>query len=232
VWELASFSQFGKCGLMNSTSIVALFTGWPSLGWPPWRACRPSSSPPAPRLAGASAPASHQHAPPQEKAEAGGCCAGKSTAGWRSPKGDFFPDKAGPLRMRIQPSFRGNGEARRRRYHQPRALFQFRVDSRLRTTPGCNSGIRFSSSPPGPDHRQGTGRPRLRHRPGIPSPPWRTSAIPTAQVGPRRRPQARRAYDLVPAGPNSQPQSGGGMEPRADVSRGRHVEHWLNGEKF
>ena len=184
---------------------------------------------------GASAPASHNTLSAQEKAEGWRLLwDGKSTAGWRSPKGDFFPDKSWVIKDgEFSVVSSGNGEAQAGGDIITRERFSnFELTADFRTTPGCNSGIKIFVQP-NLDPITGQGdRATNGSAIGLEYQVLDDERHPDAKLGRDGDRKLGALYDLVPAGPNKQPNPVGEWNHARIVSRGRHVEHWLNGEKI
>jgi hypothetical protein len=184
---------------------------------------------------GASASGSHNSLTAQEKA--GGwrlLWDGKTTLGWRSARGDYFPDKSWRIQdgeFRVVAS--GNGEAQaggdiitRERYSN------FELTADFKTTPGCNSGIKIFVQPNlDPVTGQG-GRAKTGSAIGLEYQILDDERHPDAKLGRDGDRKLGALYDLIPAGPNKRANPVGQWNHARIVSRGRHVEHWLNGEKI
>jgi hypothetical protein len=150
---------------------------------------------------------------------------GHTTKGWRSARGDAFPAQGWEIEdgeLRVLET--GGAESRAGGDIVTResfAAFDLRVDFRI--TPGANSGIKYYVDP------------RLNQGPG--------SAIGLEYqiLDDARHPDARAGrdgdrtlaslYDLIPASPSKKVNPVGEWNTARIVSDGRHVEHWLNGEK-
>ena len=162
---------------------------------------------------------------------------GKTTAGWRSPKSDAFPEKSWRMAdgvLTVDPGWT-NGEAEaqsggdiitRQRY----ANFELTAD--FKTTPGCNSGIKIFVQPDISPIDKMTGQPTgkgsaigmefqilddLRH--------------PDAKLGRDGDRTIGSLYDLIPASKDKKVMPLGEWNHARIVSQGKHVEFWLNGEK-
>ena len=160
---------------------------------------------------------------------------GKTSDGWRTPKADRFPARGWEITngvLSVLPS--GGGESSgggdiitRERFSQ----FELTVDFRI--TEGANSGIKYFVQP------------------NI-SPIDRTTGQPTAvgsAIGPEyqvlddlRHPDAKAGrdgnrtlgslYDVFPPATTKKPNPIGEWNTARIVVIGRHVEHWLNGDKI
>jgi hypothetical protein len=163
---------------------------------------------------------------------------GKTTDGWRSPKSDEFPVKSWSLAdgvLTVDPGMT-NGEAEaqsggdiitRERYSN----FELLVD--FKTTLGCNSGIKIFVQPSISPIDKVTGKPT-----GVGSAIGLEYQIlddvnhPDAKLGYDGDRKLGALYDLIPCDPAKQVNPFGEWNHARIVSRGTHVEHWLNGKKI
>jgi hypothetical protein len=159
---------------------------------------------------------------------------GQTTAGWRSAKGDFFPDKSWSIKDgEWSVVSTGNAEAQaggdiitRERYSN------FELTADFKATPGCNSGIKIFVQPnldpiTGQGDKAATGSAI-----GLEYQILDDDLHPDAKLGHDGNRKLGALYDLIPAGPNKHPNPVGQWNHARIVSRGKHVEHWLNGEKI
>lgn len=151
---------------------------------------------------------------------------GRSTAGWRNAHGDSFPEKGWEVRngeLIVLES--GGGEAA----HggdivtvDQYADFDFRVDFKL--SPGANSGIKYNVT-------EKLGTPGRGSAIGLEYQLLDDEAHPDAKQGVAGNRKLAALYDLMPV-PEDKPFNGiGEWNTARIVSRGNHVEHWLNGTK-
>jgi hypothetical protein len=162
----------------------------------------------------------------------------KTTDGWRSPKSDEFPQKSWSIAdgvLTVDPGLT-NGEAEaqsggdiitRERY----ANFELLVD--FKTTFGCNSGIKIFVQPNLSPIDKVTGKPT-----GVGSAIGLEYQIlddvnhPDAKLGHDGDRKLGALYDLIPCDPDKQVNPFGEWNHARIVSRGTHVEHWINGQKI
>jgi hypothetical protein len=159
---------------------------------------------------------------------------GKTTKGWRSPRGNDFPGKSWSVHDgELSVVSSGNAEAAaggdiitRERY----ANFDLSVDFKL--TPGCNSGIKIFVQP-NLDPIRGsnvgaTGGSAL----GLEYQVLDDERHPDAKLGRDGDRKLGALYDLMPCDSAKPVNPIGDWNRARIVSRGNHVEHWLNGRKI
>ncbi|HVU27587.1 MAG TPA: DUF1080 domain-containing protein [Verrucomicrobiae bacterium] len=164
---------------------------------------------------------------------------GKTTDGWRSPNSDAFPTKSWSIAagvLTVDKGF-GNGEAEsqsggdiitRERYSN----FELQVD--FKTTYGCNSGIKIFVQPSISPIDKVTGKPVGKGSAiGLEYQILDDAHHPDAKLGRNGDRQLGALYDLIPCD-NSQKHVNppGEWNHALIISRGSHVEHWLNGKKI
>lgn len=157
---------------------------------------------------------------------------GKTTEGWRSARGTGFPKKGWSIRDGVlsvdgadgAESTNGGDIITTRNYSD----FEVSVDFRL--TPGANSGIKYFVDP---DLLKGEGSAI-----GLEFQLLDDARHPDAKMGRDGNRTLGSLYDLITARNLSDPDSAnkrfnppGEWNRAVIVSRGRHVEHWLNGYK-
>jgi hypothetical protein len=163
---------------------------------------------------------------------------GKTTDGWRSPKSDEFPVKSWHIAagvLTVDPGLT-NGEAEaqlggdiitRERYSN----FELQVDFKMTT--GCNSGIKIFVQPSISPVDKVTGKPT-----GVGSAIGLEYQIlddvnhPDAKLGRNGDRKLGSLYDLIPCDPGKPVNPMGEWNHALIISRGTHVEHWLNGKKI
>jgi hypothetical protein len=165
---------------------------------------------------------------PQEQAEGWRLLFdGKTTSGWRNAHAETFPDKGWEVRdgaLVVLES--GGGEAA----HGGDIVtvdeygdFEFKVDFKL--TPGANSGIKYFVT-------EKVGTPGRGSAIGLEYQLLDDSSHPDANMGREGNRRLGSLYDLI-AAPAEKPFKGIGEWNTAHiVSKGRTVEHWLNGTKL
>ncbi|HEX5222735.1 MAG TPA: DUF1080 domain-containing protein [Verrucomicrobiae bacterium] len=158
---------------------------------------------------------------------------GKSTEGWRSARSDKFPAKGWEIAdgvLTVLPS--GGGESTgggdivtRERYSQFELLVDFRI------TEGANSGIKYFCEP-NLDPITGTGtKAATGSAIGLEYQILDDARHPDAKAGRNGNRTIGSLYDLIPAAATKKVNSPGEWNTARIVVKGKHVEHWLNGEK-
>lgn len=150
---------------------------------------------------------------------------GHSTAGWQSARGGGFPQHDWVIRdgeLRVEPSGgKEGGEGGDIISTRSFSDFELTVDFKL--FPGSNSGIKYFVDPGlnrGPGSAIGLEYQLLddaRH--------------PDAKLGRNGDRTCASLYDLIPAPKDKPIRPIGEWNTARIVSRGAHVEHWLNGRK-
>jgi hypothetical protein len=160
---------------------------------------------------------------------------GKTTEGWRSPKSDSFPEKS----WRIQDGelsvvSSGNAEAQaggdiitRERYSN----FELTADFKMST--GCNSGIKIFVQPHISPIDKVTGKPTgVGSAIGLEYQILDDANHPDAKLGRDGDRKLGALYDLIPCDPTKPVNPVGEWNRARIVSKGNHVENWLNGRKI
>jgi len=160
---------------------------------------------------------------------------GKTSDGWRTPRSEQFPARGWQLTngvLAVVPS--GGGESSgggdiitKERFSQFELLVDFKI------TEGANSGIKYFVQPNISPIDKTTGKPTavgsaigpeyqvlddLRH--------------PDAKLGRNGNRTLGSLYDVMPASTTKKPNPIGEWNTAHIVVNGKHVEHWLNGEKI
>jgi hypothetical protein len=159
---------------------------------------------------------------------------GATTTGWRTPKSDSFPTNLWRIRdgeLTVLASGNplagaGGDIITTERY----ANFELTAD--FKTSAGCNSGIKIFVQP---NLNQTTGKPATGNNGatlGLEYQILDDERHPDAKLGHDGDRKLGALYDLLPPGPNKHVNPVGEWNHLRIVSRGRHVEHWLNGEKI
>ena len=155
---------------------------------------------------------------------------GKTTEGWRGVKSDKFPAQYwqiadGVFTVHKTDGFRAVGGGNiisQERF----ASFELVADFKL--TPGANSGIKyFVQSNLDPENKTGAG-PSV----GCEFQLLDDELHPDAKLGRDGDRSLGSLYDIIPAATTKKPNPIGEWNTARIVVQGRHVEHWLNGQKI
>jgi len=158
---------------------------------------------------------------------------GKTTEGWRGAKRETFPQKGWSIKDGVltvlasggAESAAGGDIVTLERYSQ----FELRVDFKI--TPGANSGIKYFCQP-NLDPVTGTGaKSATGSAIGLEYQILDDERHPDAKLGRDGNRTIASLYDLIPAASTKKPDPIGEWNTARIVVSGRHVEHWLNGEK-
>jgi hypothetical protein len=157
---------------------------------------------------------------------------GATTQGWRSARGDAFPEKGWQVENGVLTVLEsGGGEAANGGDIVTEQQFSdFELKLEFRITEGANSGIKYFVDP-GLNKGEGSSI-------GLEYQILDDKAHPDAKAGVKGNRTLGSLYDLIPATnltvPGSdKPFKGVGEWNQARIiSRGNHVEHWLNGFKI
>lgn len=158
---------------------------------------------------------------------------GKTTDGWRSAKAEAFPRQGWEIRDGVLTVLEsGGGEAvaggdiiTLDRFSD----FELKVDFKI--TPGANSGIKYFCQP-NLDPITGSGaKAQTGSAIGLEFQILDDQLHPDAKAGRDGNRTMGSLYDLITAAADKQPNPVGEWNTAHIVSRGRHVEHWLNGRK-
>lgn len=158
---------------------------------------------------------------------------GRNTQGWRSAKSDRFPTHGWEIKDGILTVLESGGaEAAaggdiitRDRYSN----FELKVDFKI--TPGANSGIKYFCQP-NLDPITGTGaKAATGSAIGLEFQILDDERHPDAKLGRDGNRTVGSLYDLIPAASTKRPSPIGEWNTACILSRGKHVEHWLNGQK-
>ncbi len=159
---------------------------------------------------------------------------GKSTDGWRSAKAETFPSKGwvienGTLNVLAtggKESAAGGDIITRERYSDFELVADFKISE------GTNSGIKIFVQP-NLDPITGTGaKTSTGSAIGLEFQILDDLRHPDAKLGRNGDRTLGSLYDLMPAPSSKKPNPIGEWNTARIVSRGNHVEHWLNGEKL
>ena len=142
---------------------------------------------------------------------------GKSAEGWRGVGSDAFPAKGWVMAdgvLTVQPkNARGTGGD----IITQAVYTNFMLKADFRLTPAANSGIKYLLDP-------------KVHGGTAPEYQVLDAAHPDAKLGRDGNRTVGSLYDVMPA-VDAKPKPVGEWNAALIVCRGRHVEHWLNGEK-
>jgi hypothetical protein len=159
---------------------------------------------------------------------------GRTTAGWRSPKADEFPQKSWVIKDgELTVAAGGNAESAaggdiitREQFSN----FELKVDFKM--SPGCNSGIKYFAHP-NLDPVTGTGaKTTVGSAIGYEYQILDDARHPDATLGRNGNRTLGSLYDLLPAAPTKKPSPMGEWNTDLIIVRGNRIEHWLNGEKI
>ena len=150
---------------------------------------------------------------------------GKTTNGWKSAKGEGFPQKGWTIENGIlkvlssdgAESANGGDIITTKKYKNFELLVDFKI------TEGANSGIKYFVDP---DLNKGAGSSI-----GCEFQILDDEKHPDAKLGVKGNRKLGSLYDLIPA-PENKPFKKGEFNTARIIVKGNHVEHWLNGTKL
>lgn len=160
---------------------------------------------------------------------------GKTMDGWRSANSESFPKSGWTVKdgvLTVHENGKGESAAAgdiitRKRY----ASFELIADFRI--TPGANSGIKYFVQPPVAAIDKVTGKKAAaEHAIGLEFQILDDLRHLDAKCGRDGDRTIGSLYDLIPAVATKQPNPIGEWNTARILSRGQHVEHWLNGRKI
>ncbi len=160
---------------------------------------------------------------------------GKTTNGWRSAKGDYFPAKSwvmkdGVLTVHCDRQRGGPGTAGDIITRERFSNFELTADFKM--TPGCNSGIKIFVQPDiSPIDRVTGQKTAAGSAIGMEFQILDDERHPDAKLGRDGDRRLGSLYDLMPAPPSKVVMPMGEWNHMRIVSQGNHVTFWLNGEK-
>jgi len=150
---------------------------------------------------------------------------GQSTKGWRGARSDEFPKEGWQIQDgALSVLETGGGESRAGGdivTVEEFSDFDLRLEFRI--TPGANSGIKYFVDP-GLNKAEGSAI-------GLEYQLLDDGRHPDAKAGRDGNRTLASLYDLIPAAANKPVRPIGEWNEARIVSRGRHVEHWLNGAR-
>lgn len=150
---------------------------------------------------------------------------GKTTEGWRGAKLDAFPEKGWVVENGILKVLKGNGgeSTNGGDIVTTRTYKNFVLTVDFKITKGANSGIKYFVDP---TLNKGEGSAI-----GCEFQILDDERHPDAKLGVKGNRKLGSLYDLIPA-PEKKPFNINEFNTAMVIVRGRHVEHWLNGEKL
>jgi hypothetical protein len=150
---------------------------------------------------------------------------GKTSTGWRGAKSSEFPKEGWLIEDgALTVSETGGRESRAAGDIITTAKFAaFELKLEFRITPGANSGIKYYVDPE-LNKAEGSAI-------GLEYQILDDERHPDAKMGRDGNRTLASLYDLIPAAATKKPRPIGEWNEARIVSRGRRVEHWLNGEK-
>jgi hypothetical protein len=150
---------------------------------------------------------------------------GHTSRGWRSAKGQEFPRQGWAMKDGVLSVMETGGAESRAGgdivTEETYAAFDLKVDFRL--TPGANSGIKYYVDTE-LNKAEGSAI-------GLEYQLLDDARHPDAREGRNGNRTLASLYDLIPAAASKKAKPIGEWNEARIVSTGRHVEHWLNGEK-
>ncbi len=158
---------------------------------------------------------------------------GKTTAGWKSAKGDTFPTKGWEIKNGVLSVLAGNGAEAgtggdiitEERYSNFELVADFKI------TRGANSGIKYFVQP-GLSSINGKGeKVTAGSSIGCEFQILDDALHPDAKLGKNGNRTIASLYDLIAADAMKKPNAIGEWNTARIVVKGAHVEHWLNGVK-
>jgi len=173
---------------------------------------------------------------PQEKADGWRLLwDGKTTGGWRSPRSDEFPSNSWTIQgdeFKVVSS--GDGESQAGGDIITRERFSnFELVADFKLTTNCNSGIKIFVQPYLSPVDPQTGQPSAAGSAfGLEYQILDDEHHPDAKLGRNGDRRLGALYDLFPADPAKPVNPIGEWNHARIISRGNHVEHWLNGRKI
>jgi hypothetical protein len=162
---------------------------------------------------------------------------GRTTTGWRSPKNNEFPTNSWLIKdgvLSVVSS--GNAEAESRAGGDiitTECYSNFEIQADFMTTFGCNSGIKIFVQPNISPIDKKTGKPTaVGSAIGLEYQILDDAHHPDAKLGLNGDRKLGALYDLFPCDPTKPVRPPGQWNHALIISRGTHVEHWLNGKKI
>ena len=159
---------------------------------------------------------------------------GKTTEGWQSAIAPGFPEEGWEIRNGELMVTNDNGAESQHGgdiiTKERFANFDLKVD--FKCTPGCNSGIKYFVQP-NLGAITGTGaKAAIGSALGPEYQILDDERHPDAKLGRNGDRTLGSLYDLIPASKDKKPSYIGDWNHALIIAKGKHVEHWLNGEKI
>ena len=159
---------------------------------------------------------------------------GKTTEGWQSAIAPGFPEEGWEIRDGELMVTNNNGAESQHGgdiiTKERFSNFELKVD--FKCTPGCNSGIKYFVQP-NLGAITGTGaKAAIGSALGPEYQVLDDARHPDAKLGRNGDRTLGSLYDLIPAPSNKKPNDRGDWNHALIIAKGKHVEHWLNGEKI
>jgi len=158
---------------------------------------------------------------------------GKTTDGWRSARREQFPASGWEIKDGIITVLKGSGAESTRGgdiiTREQYSDFDLQVDFKI--TPGANSGIKiFVQTNIGPITKSGE-KAAVGSAIGLEYQILDDVLHPDAKLGRNGNRTMASLYDLIPAATTKKPNPIGQWNHARILSKGQHIEFWLNGEK-
>ncbi len=158
---------------------------------------------------------------------------GKTSEGWRSTKSENFPEHGWTMKDGLLTVHDNKGEnssgggdiITRKRY----ADFELKVDFKI--TPGANSGIKIFVQPNLAPISKTGGKAAASMAVGYEFQILDDAKHPDAKLGKNGNRTLGSLYDLIPAPDGKKVSPVGEWNTARILSRGQHIEFWLNGQK-
>ncbi len=159
---------------------------------------------------------------------------GKTTEGWQSAIAPGFPEEGWEIRDGQLMVTNNNGAESQHGgdiiTKERFSNFELKVD--FKCTPGCNSGIKYFVQP-NLGAISGTGaKAAIGSALGPEYQVLDDARHPDAKLGRNGDRTLGSLYDLMPASSDKKPNAIGEWNHALIIAHGKHVEHWLNGEKI
>jgi hypothetical protein len=159
---------------------------------------------------------------------------GKTTEGWQSAIAPGFPEEGWEIRDGELMVTNNNGAESQHGgdiiTKERFSSFELKVD--FKTTPGCNSGIKYLVQPNLSAVTGAGGKAAIGSAIGPEFQVLDDARHPDAKLGHNGDRTIGSLYDLIPASHNKKPNAIGEWNHAYILVKGNHVEHWLNGTKI
>ena len=160
---------------------------------------------------------------------------GKTSEGWRTPRSETFPVKGWEMTHNVISVKHSNGNESggggdiitRERFSEFELVFDFKL------TEVANSGVKYFVQPNISPIDKVTGKPTaVGSAIGYEFQLLDDQRHPDAKAGRNGNRTLGSFYDVLPASTNKHPNAIGEWNTARILVKGKHVEHWLNGEKI